>query len=300
MTMKPPLSKHRRGNLKSKINNINKHYLKRKQFRKSIINRKPLEERYLKKLYQFSFKHAEIVTRMVRNDKYRQNFCNNQYSYEFEEYLESKEINRNIGVYLFPIERYMVEMKLDEMEILSDLAVDVFVGTREFMFRNYEKAGVLQSLTPINIAQMISQMLNAYTFPACENTVGSYHKVIESLIRKGIGEGKTQSELSREINDFMRFRGADNPRYVYDRIARNEVTRFMSESKVMFWEEVGVDTYEWIQGPGPCTDSDVCGEMADGSPYMVGSGPMPIQDTHINCLCDLVEFKIPSVVRDLV
>jgi hypothetical protein len=87
--------------------------------------------------------------------------------------------------------------------------------------------------------------------------------------------------------------------YRAEMIARTEVGIAQSQSIFDFWKKTGmVKTYDWIN-----TESgnlcDMCRDIAEAGPYVIGSGPMPIWDSHPNCQCDVVanEIEQPQLVR---
>lgn len=85
--------------------------------------------------------------------------------------------------------------------------------------------------------------------------------------------------------------------YRAEMVARTEISRAQVHGVMECWEQSGlVKTYVWLQSE----DEDVCEiceAMADGGPYEFGSGPVPIDDSHPNCLIGstIVSTDFPAV-----
>jgi len=136
----------------------------------------------------------------------------------------------------------------------------------------------------------INFLLTSHSYPSSENTMAFFQNRISNILTDGYANGSTASIIGDNISSLLSPGDLLFPAFIFDRTARNESTRFMNEGKLYSWQQVGIKQYNWRQGPGPCTHSDICSEMADGAPYIVGDGPMPIDDTHINCLCEIEEI----------
>jgi len=264
-------------------------YLQRKKSFKNIINRDPIEKRYQKLLYDFSKKQGRVISRMVRDRRYRR---------RFSDLDTDDDLDYNINEYLIPIERYSTEERLDLMNKLGLMGGAVFVGAMLHTGNNYKKAGVKAPLGLNDPTFKLNNLVESYTFPAAEKTVRNYHNEIENIIRDGFREKKGQRQISDDIRRYMESKGERKPDYIYDRIARNETTRFTNEGKMEMWKAAGVKEYDWIVGPGPCNEVLICEQMGAGAPYRVGHGPLPIEDTHINCLCEIDAPDYPEMTDD--
>jgi len=273
---------------------------KRDKFKKSLINRKPYEAGYMQSFKEYLRRHSRMVRLIFTNNRIRQRYTMNSPTTLFDSFLDRYGYDYLFAKYFFPYERYLSEMRLDAMNMLSDEAVKVFYGVVDDILRRYHEQGFIERLQPSSINQVIARLLESYTFPAVENTVREHHRVVEEILRRGLGEGKTEREIAREIEGYMLMRGERKSSYIYERIARNETARFMNEAKITVWEAMGVTRYDWIQGPGPCNEILICQQMAEGGPYFLGAGPMPVDDTHVNCLCEIVEHDAPNPIVESV
>lgn len=67
-------------------------------------------------------------------------------------------------------------------------------------------------------------------------------------------------------------------------IAKTEISRAQMQGNLELWIQSGVvQEYDWLLSEdNPC---DECQEIADGGPYVLGEGPVPIDDSHPNCEC---------------
>lgn len=106
--------------------------------------------------------------------------------------------------------------------------------------------------------------------------------------------------LVRTTRPYVPYRGPDgqmvDPKSLsYDamRLARSEITRAHSwASKASAIANPYVDTMNWnLSAMHPKVD--ICDSLAAGSPYPVDSTPVPVQDSHPHCLCNLT----PNVSR---
>lgn len=79
-------------------------------------------------------------------------------------------------------------------------------------------------------------------------------------------------------------------------IARTEVSRAQISGNLALWKQSGmVEMYTWLlsEDEGVC---DQCQEIADNGPYELGKGPIPIDDSHPNCVIGSTIVSSPSTV----
>lgn len=75
--------------------------------------------------------------------------------------------------------------------------------------------------------------------------------------------------------------------YRAELIARTEIGRAQVQGTLQLWGDSGmVQTYDWLVSE----DENLCEEceaLAEAGPYVLGEGPVPIDDSHPNCQCIL-------------
>lgn len=272
--------------------------------------RKPIEDQYRTRLMQISQIQGKKILRSIKKpSEYNpekglimlQNMPEDSPLYDYwdepdQPTTEKKSIiteHQAIlmgATLLIPAIGILSLMQSSSEQVLNKLGEHTFIDTvrheltKPSIAMSSKELGIIIADRPQDV---INLLLNNHSFPACENTVGLYRDKMVSLLQDGFMQGKPWQEISGELNGLIKANGDQYPQYIYDRIARNETSRFANEGKIYAWEQAGIAEYDWIQGPGPCNEILICEQYAEGGPYPVGNGPMPIDDTHVNCLCEL-------------
>lgn len=224
-------------------------------------------------LLQEDFEDIDGIFRDYQTDRYR-----------------DEEVNREINRAMLPILGILGYMFFAQSSLLADRGKDVFkVGYKYAYDIANEPISNAELLEVVDLfsRDKIDFLLDSHSYPSAQNTVAKYIDNLESILRDGFRKQLPRKEIYNNIKEYVNYRGGNFPDYIYERIARNEFTRFGNEAKVEAWLNLGIKYYKWIQGPGPCNEILICETMAKGGPYKVGEGPMPIDDTHLNCLCEI-------------
>lgn len=262
--------------------------------------KKDMEREYKRVFYNIAVEEGKRLYNNINSQVYKQ-----YYQKQREIALISKP-NFNIS-FSDMVQRATKPLKrwFDDFEVktkaaisaLSDSVVSQAIETEldkiAFMGEEFS-AAELAANVPRDILDL---MLRNHSFPACENTLGGYQNAIEKILSDGFANDLEWQTVSQQLQNYFEMQGQFNPKYMYDRIARNEVTRFANEAKMSAWEQMGIEKYEWIVGPGPCA-TEVCADIGQRSPYSIYRGPMPIDSTHVNCLCEIEPILPGFNVRD--
>lgn len=107
---------------------------------------------------------------------------------------------------------------------------------------------------------------------------------VRALVAKELAAGTSLDGVSRAI--MARF---DATRVDADRIARSESVLAWNAGAVQGMKQAGVESYTWLAfaDADEGEDDGVC-QALDGKTFPVGTGPLPVRDTHPNCRCALV------------
>jgi len=62
----------------------------------------------------------------------------------------------------------------------------------------------------------------------------------------------------------------------------DEIVIAICRQQLRSLERGGITKYEWLDTPCACMH---CQALARGGPYPVGSGPLPVLDSHSQCMC---------------
>lgn len=76
----------------------------------------------------------------------------------------------------------------------------------------------------------------------------------------------------------------------WERIARSEIAAAQGEGKLAQYAAHDIEQYDWVRAGGACP---ICIGLEKGSPYTLGSGPVPMRDSHPNCRCT-VQAVVPE------
>lgn len=144
---------------------------------------------------------------------------------------------------------------------------------------------------------------------ASQSTRDKVDRLITEAIRQGRGSQEIAADLERFLlpnRQNLRTRAPYGTDASYDamRIARTEIARAHAEaSLVSAQSNPFVSGMDWMLSPvhGCC---DICDEFATirageriKEPYPIGSSPLPVVDTHPQCMCSIMPAPI-TVSRD--
>lgn len=102
---------------------------------------------------------------------------------------------------------------------------------------------------------------------------------IVAELQRGIYDGKNPATVARALE--QRFGMHD---YDWLRLARSEIASANAKGKLQTYIRNGFMQYGWVTAPGAC---EICTGIEAGGPYMVGAGPMPMDDSHPACRCSI-------------
>ena len=152
------------------------------------------------------------------------------------------------------------------------------------------KAGNRAASLIVNPPRGLSSLLDArnVTVNGINNTTLDR---IGTILAKGLKEGSTPAEMSRQMQDDIDELLGDSERALM--IALTETSRAVSIASRELYNESGVELVEWLVAD-PC---DTCQENADVSPIGIGD-TFPSGDTeppaHPNCVCDLAPYVVDT------
>lgn len=106
-------------------------------------------------------------------------------------------------------------------------------------------------------------------------------RVYQDDIVQALTEGVYNGTNPREVADALRkkFDGHD---YDFQRLAESEMAAAHAQGNADALAQMGIAQYDWILAPDACP---ICTAIAEAGPYAVGSGPMPVRDSHPGCFC---------------
>jgi len=108
-----------------------------------------------------------------------------------------------------------------------------------------------------------------------KDSIAKQREEIFDKIEKGVKEGKSMPELTRELNDILTIDG----KWRAERIARTEVARIQSLSAKNRYKKNNIKRVKWLCGPYPCP---ICQEYC-GKTYNIGD--IPEVPLHPSCTC---------------
>jgi hypothetical protein len=131
---------------------------------------------------------------------------------------------------------------------------------------------ILQDLRGAIARRNLSRWRNNPAIDACAND-------IISELQDGIYAGENPDTVARRLA--KRF-GVRN--YDWRRLARTEIASANAQGKLLSCIRNGFLQYNWVTAPGACA---ICNEIKARGPYIVGTGPLPTDDSHDSCLCTI-------------
>lgn len=108
-------------------------------------------------------------------------------------------------------------------------------------------------------------------------TVRAYTDDIVKALADGAYNGMNPVDVARALRN--RFDAHD---YDWVRLARSEIAQAQADGKIAQYAAHEVEQYDWIPAGDGCP---ICVGKAQGGPYLVGSGPLPMRDSHPLCRC---------------
>lgn len=104
---------------------------------------------------------------------------------------------------------------------------------------------------------------------------------LQGIVEEAFAEQSSMADIAAAIDEAGIFNSARA-----EMIARTEISRAQVMGNLEMWIQSGaVSQVNWlVSEEAPC---DECMELADGSPYDIGDAPVPIDDSHPNCMCIL-------------
>jgi len=102
---------------------------------------------------------------------------------------------------------------------------------------------------------------------------------IVAELQRGIYDGKNPATVARALE--QRFGLHD---YDWLRLARSEIASANAKGKAQSFIRNGFLQYNWLTAPGAC---EICTGIEAAGPYMIGAGPMPMDDSHPLCRCSI-------------
>lgn len=120
---------------------------------------------------------------------------------------------------------------------------------------------------------------------ATATTVTAYRDDIVAALAEGAYDGESPLDVARKLRQRFGAHEVD-----WERLARSEIAQAQASGKMDAYAEMEIERYDWIPAGDSCP---VCTSQAANGPYRVGSGPLPMRDSHPNCRC-----TVAAVVED--
>lgn len=98
-------------------------------------------------------------------------------------------------------------------------------------------------------------------------------------LQSAIYAGKNPYTVARTLE--KRFGAHD---YDWRLLARSEIAGANAQGKLQSYIRDGFRQYNWVTAPGACA---ICRGIEACGPYIVGVGPMPVDDSHASCRCTI-------------
>jgi len=117
-------------------------------------------------------------------------------------------------------------------------------------------------------------------------TIRTYSDDILQTLQQGIYDGRNPTAVARDLE--QQFGQHD---YDWLRLARSEIASANAKGKVQSYIRNGYLEYDFVTAPGACI---ICTGIEAAGPYMVGAGPMPMDDTHPNCRCTVHARRVAA------
>jgi len=108
----------------------------------------------------------------------------------------------------------------------------------------------------------------------------TYREDIIAMLQAGELDGLNPNDVAR----LLRQKFVEH-NYDWERLARSEIAESQVTGKLTLYAEEGLEQYDWVRAGGACS---TCMTLAAGGPYLVGTGPRPMSDSHPNCRCTIV------------
>lgn len=136
-------------------------------------------------------------------------------------------------------------------------------------------------------AQVIANMRQFYAdtitaeLPAVlqKTTVRIYEKEIIDALAQAAYDGTNVKQVAAQLS--KKFAGHD---YDWFRLATSEIAHAHAKGQLNALQGMGINRYDWLATPGACS---ICTGLQEGGPYVIGSGPLPVRDSHPLCRCGL-------------
>ncbi|TPG50657.1 hypothetical protein EAH75_04255 [Rhodanobacter glycinis] len=110
-----------------------------------------------------------------------------------------------------------------------------------------------------------------------KTTMRVYQDDIVQSLTDGVYNGTNPREVAAQLR--KKFDGHD---YDFQRLAESEMAAAHAQGNADALKGMGIAQYDWILAPDACP---ICTKIAEAGPYTVGSGPMPVRDSHPGCFC---------------
>lgn len=104
------------------------------------------------------------------------------------------------------------------------------------------------------------------------------------MLQDGIYDGRNPASIAADLE-----RQFGHHDYDWLRLARSEVASANAKGKLQSYIRNGYFEYDFVTAPGACV---ICTGIEAAGPYMLGAGPMPMDDTHPQCKCTIRARKI--------
>lgn len=111
-------------------------------------------------------------------------------------------------------------------------------------------------------------------------TLRTYRNDIVLALEQGAYDGLSPKKVAAALRQRFQVHETD-----WLRLARSEMAAAQGRGKLDQYAAHGLEQYDWKRAGGACP---ICVGLAEGSPYTIGAGPMPMTNSHPNCRCTVL------------
>ncbi len=110
-------------------------------------------------------------------------------------------------------------------------------------------------------------------------TIRTLREDILTAFQNGVYDGQNPRDVARALR--VRFDAHETD---WVRLAQSEIASAQGKGKLESYAEMGIEEYNWEAPAGACP---TCAGYAAKGPYLVGTGPLPMDSSHPRCRCSV-------------
>jgi SPP1 gp7 family putative phage head morphogenesis protein len=160
------------------------------------------------------------------------------------------------------------------------------VGTAGAFGRGLANAAAqIPQAAPLDLTEAIVASLRANALDMVGDTFDrTYIEGIVNILVAGVYNGLSADVIARQLR--KKFTAAD---YDWKRLVASELAAAHGDAKLQQMLSNGIEGYDWSTA-GDGEVCAICTGHRDNGPYVVGSGPRPVKDSHPLCRCSVIPY----------